>query len=141
MPKSMKIVTLGRIRQEFNMTDRQQDIAAFYGYETWRRFKGQAVKGRVLGITYQHGRGIIFHKDDPYEMVGPVPDIPQEYLLPPGTQRVAVETVSGLISSQGYIVSTRLDLKHPSGTFQVDEGYSGAPQHIICVGSGGARLA
>lgn len=64
--------------------------------------------GRVIGIDYNHGA---WHFSVRPGLEGPVSDIPQEYLMPPGELHgVYPQLISGLVSSRlyaGEIKSTR----------------------------------
>jgi hypothetical protein len=61
-----------RIRQEFNLTDKLEAVAEFYGYSL-RRFYDRVAQGKVLGVTHVPGYGVIFWSDGPYEIAGPFP--------------------------------------------------------------------
>lgn len=114
-----------RIRQQFNLTDRQEEAAEFYDY-SWRRLRDQVVKGKVLGISYERGIGFIFYQDGPYQMMGPLPDIPTNFILPRGTTHVAHEICSGAVS--GFIYEGQLIAKkyqHPEVELMAELGCSG----------------
>ena len=113
-----------RIRQKFNLTDRHEEVAEFYDY-SWRRLRDQVDAGKVLGISHV-GQGFVFYSDGKYQMLGPIADIPQRFILPKGTARVAHEICSGPIS--GFIYQGQLKAKehqHPEVELMAEPGCSG----------------
>ena len=115
-----------RTKQEFTLIDRQEEAAEFYDY-SWRRLRDQAVRGKVLGISYERGCGFIFHQDGQYEMVDSVPDIPTKFVLPRRTTHVAHEVCSGLVSGliyQGELIARKH--QHPEVELMAEPGCSGA---------------
>ena len=114
-----------RTKQKFTLIDRQEEAAEFFDY-SWRRLYDQAVRGKVLGISYERGCGFIFYEDGHYEMVGPVPDMPTEFVLPRGTTRVAHEVCSGPVSGliyQGKFIAKKH--QHPEVELMAEPGCSG----------------
>lgn len=125
MTKRREIVKMERIRQEFNLTDKLEQVAEFYDYSS-RRLRDQAAKGKVLGISYEPSRGIVFYKEGDYQMFGPVPDLPQRFILPRGTVCVACEICSGSVS--GLIYQGQFAPKqhqHPEIELMAEPGCSG----------------
>lgn len=112
-----------RIRQEFNLTDKLEAAAEFYGYSL-RRFYGQINRGKVIGITHVSGLGNIFYSDGPYEMVGPLPGGQTTILVPPGTVGVG-PYCSGLTSGFPLISELNLSKKHPEARIEFPSCHSG----------------
>jgi hypothetical protein len=112
-----------RIRQEFNLTDKIEAAAEFYGYSS-RRLYDQIGKGRVLGITYVPDHGVIFHTEGPYVMVGPLPGGRTTVLLPPGTVGIN-PFCSGLTSGFPLVTGLNLGRKHPQATIELTPCHSG----------------
>lgn len=102
-----------------------EEAARFYGL-CLRRFKDQVRKGRVLGVRYADGHYTFLSEPD--EVKGPLADKPQEFLLPLGTRGgIHLEVCSGsVISGCPYVVAVNLERKHPVGTAQCEDGYSGS---------------
>jgi hypothetical protein len=120
-----------RIRQEFNLTDRQEDVAQFYDYSL-RRLRDQVVAGRILGINHIPGCGFIFYQDGAYKMLGPIPDTVQRYVLPRGTVSVAHEICSGAVSGllyQGQLVTRKH--QHPEVELMAEPGCSGIIAELV----------
>lgn len=68
---------------------------------TERPLKEHARAGRILGVNYDHGT---WHFSSNPGFEGPVPDRPQEYLVPPGKLRgVFPQLVSGVVSCQLFV--------------------------------------
>jgi len=114
-----------RIRQVFNLTDKLEEAAEFYDYSL-RRLRDQVVKGKVLGISYIPSIGIVFYELSSYQMLGPVADVPQRFVLPRGTVSVAHEICSGSVSSriyQGQFIARQR--QHPEVELMAEPGCSG----------------
>jgi len=120
-----------RIRQEFNLTDRQEDVAQLYDYSL-RRLRDQVVAGKILGITHIPGCGFVFYQDGAYKMLGPIPDIVQRYILPRGTASVAHEICRGAVSGliyQGQLITRKR--QHPEVELMAEPGCSGIIVKLI----------
>jgi hypothetical protein len=112
-----------RIRQEFNLTDKLEAVAEFYGYSL-RRFYDRVAQGKVLGVTHVPGYGIIFWSDGPYEIVGPFPGGRTTILVPPDTVGV-VPYCSGLMSGFPLVTGLNLSKEHPEVTISFPPFHSG----------------
>lgn len=116
-------------------TSQQQEIrlqayAEYYGFAsegTLQRFKDH-IKGkigaRVINVSYDEKSGYIFYSE-PEEMRGPVADVPERFLLKPGTTTVQTVLSSGAVAGnvfQGVLTS---GLQHPWVVEQAQTGHSG----------------
>lgn len=108
-----------------------REFAHFYGFAlaeeaSLRRFC-QHAKGvnqpRVLGITYRDGE-FGFHCQ-PGQMIGPVSDLGETFLLPPGTFMVQPSVCSGSVSGCFYQGVLASGLKHPNVVLRAEAGCSG----------------
>lgn len=120
-----------RIRQELNLTDRLEGVAEYFGYSL-RRFRDQANAGKILGVTHVPGRGLVFFRQNDYEMTGPVSDAPKKYILPRGTISVAHEICSG--ASSGLVYQGQFAPKknhHPEVELMAEPGCSGIIVKLI----------
>jgi hypothetical protein len=112
-----------RIRQEFNLTDKLEAAAEFYGYSL-RRFCDQVKKGKVIGVTHVPSLGNIFYSDAPHEMVGLLPGGRTTILVPPDAVGVN-PYCSGLTSGFPLITGLNLSKKHPEATIEFPLCHSG----------------
>lgn len=84
----------------------------------------------MLGITYENGW--TFHYDAK-EMKGPIPDTPQQVLLPPSTMGISIEVCpESPISGRVYVKNLDLTRKHPIATIQAEKGFSGPIVVVAC---------
>jgi len=90
-----------------------------YGYDP-RHFSRLVHDGRILGATFKVGRWES-HQEG---IAGSIPDKWCSYALPAGTEGVAVELCSGLVSSRIY-VRTCIVRKHPKVELRAAYGHSG----------------
>jgi len=95
-----------------------------------RRLYDQARRGHVLGLLYDPRRKVWRISERP-GLEGPVPDKPQEYLLPVGTQGITWEICPGAVSGRCYCLNVRPELTHPTAWLVMETGYSGAIHRII----------
>jgi len=116
--------------------DRIEDAAEIYEYSA-RRMLDKIKQGEILGIE-KRGNKYIFY-GEPGELIGPIPDIPREIALLPGTRRVGIEvnpgsTVSGLITCNFFDPLTKDGefRVHPSLEVQAMTGCSGVIMKLTC---------
>jgi hypothetical protein len=110
--------------------DKVADYACFYGYSDtqWaRRFVEHARSkrgARPIEITCVSGN--LFFHSKVGAMTGPVADIPEEILLPPGTTRINCEVVpESPVRGRMYQGTLNASLKHPSVVLQAENACSG----------------
>ena len=95
-----------------------------------RRLYDQARRGHILGLVYDPRRKVWRISAHP-GLEGPVPDKPEEYLLPVGTEGIAWEICPGAVSGRCYCLDVRTGLSHPTAWLVTETGYSGAFYRII----------
>lgn len=94
-------------------------------------------KGEFLGIEKIDGQYLIH--SEPYQLLGPIPDVPQRVNLLPGTTDFSIEVAKGsVVSSLIRVCSLRLHdennkpLLHPYIVVQAMTGYSGVFINLTC---------
>lgn len=123
----------------YNKTTRWQELGQYYDLSV-RRLKPHAKENRIMGVTYERGSGFHFWGDwgTPYTMTGPVADVRQDFILPPGTIAIDLEIVPGEVQGRIYEIDLQLepDRKKPMVTLMAEPGCSGAIVRIIAMASG-----
>ena len=64
-------------------------------------------------------------------MLGPVPDQPTDYLLPPGTRCVDWDTCPGAVMNDVLGCGMKLELQHPYVTLTSPNGWSGVMTVLV----------
>ena len=65
------------------------------------------------------------------EMIGPIPDVPTSYLLPPGTKAIDYGIEPGAVSGRCFCFQLRTDVKRPYVVLATEAGYSGAIYKLV----------
>lgn len=110
--------------------DKVADYACFYGYSDtqWARRFVEHARGkrgaRPIEITSVSGN--LFFHSEVGAMTGPVADIPEEILLPPGITRIHCEVVpEGPVRGRIYQGMINASLKHYGRMLQAEKACSG----------------